>query len=222
MFSFFGNEKRNRFKFKKDYAVDLGTFMSRSGVSVYLSYGFSGGRRKASFRDGRYGSSIGFARLYDFLSRVYNNGAPFLDRYFESLPKSNIGDSVRRMVNSLNNSLKNEMDEIVQQQVLTKKGLFHKGRKQYKRLKEFKTFYAESIEDLAKDIEEKIRKDVVRKLANGKIVMDKKSVTMQTIRIRERLGLDTDPSHVFYASAQLAGAIEVTFNIEVEEEQIGV
>lgn len=222
MFRFFKKGSNRRFKFQKDYRVDLGSFMSRSGVSVSLSYGFASGRRQASFKNGRYGSTISFARLYDFLSRWYNSGVPFLDKYFATLPKTNIGVSIRKMVNQINTALKAEMEEIIRQQIITKKGLFHRGRKQYKKLKEFRTFYEDTINNLARDIEVKIRKDVVRKLANGKIVMDKKSVTLQTAKIRERLGLDADPSHVFYASAQLAGAIEVTFNIEIEEEQVGI
>ena len=199
------------------YNVDLGEIVGDSGVSIYMEAGymFSDERRKNRITmvgDGRatYGSRKSFRNIYAQLVK-WNGNKPFIETYFETHFKRNFEAEVKHKTDALLNDLVDEYINIISMQRMTKGGEFKKSTAAYKKLGRYDKWREGELTKVFDDLSNRIKKDVARCLATGKIpLMFNYKSTANTEKRRKRLGLV--PIRKFFATGQLIDNLVITFS----------
>jgi hypothetical protein len=201
----------------KMYNVDLGEIIGDSGVSIYMEAGymFTDDRRKNRLMAvGRgkalYGSRKSFRNIYAQLVK-WNGGKPFIETYFETHFKRNFGEEVKVKTDKLLNDLVDEYINLISLQTMTKSGDFKKSTKAYRKLGKYEKWREGELSTVFDDLSHRIKKDVGRCLATGKIpLMFNYKSTANTPQVRKRLGLL--PLRKFFATGQLIDNLVITFS----------
>lgn len=196
--------------------VNLGMFNKKSQVSASLSYSLLNKTRNAKTGKGVYGADkMYFPRLYEILSTMYNGNVPFIDEYLEKLPRREAGKAVKEYLTSVADAMLSKKEALLSSISTMKGGKIKKLAATVRALTEFDEQKKRQLDESARSVEEAIQDDIVRLLASGRLPMRKKYLSDATMLSRKYHGLDVDPTHVFYASGQLARAFRLHFEVDV-------
>jgi hypothetical protein len=160
-----------------------------------ISYYFPSRLRNNRVGTGSYGSNdMTFKVLYEALCTGWNGGRRFIEDYFLSCFRDRMQERYAEAVVQLKQDIADE----AQQRRARKKAYLHN----------FDAWSGSMTKETFSDLGKQTKQDIIACLSTGKIPLNKNGISEQTMRTRQRLGIDS--SAVFYATGRLIGSIQVS------------
>lgn len=161
------------------------------------------------------GENVTYRRLYLILCERFNNGAFFVDEYFNSVyPFSWAKEAVDVELNNLKDELVFYAEDLTEGAKITKSGKIDKRYKVNEgmedKLKEWEAFARKWEEKKGTELARIIKDDIIKSLENGEIPLNH-SLAEATRRKRIQVGYSSEP--LFYAMGDLIEHIQLFVKI---------